>query len=98
MAFAKSSAGQYSPVSVSIHWPTAIFVITTLYLGFVADGIDPGAAKIVLLRFHAIAGIYVSGDEEAKRLSQKDVVSILQRQIIWMLIIGSQNSKRKLDD
>lgn len=61
MTSAKSSASHYSPVSVSIHWATAVLVFAALYLGIVADGTDPGATKVVLLRFHAIAGICVLG-------------------------------------
>lgn len=61
MTFVKSSTDQYSPVSISIHWATAVLVFAALYLGIAADGTDPGDTKISLLSFHAIAGICVLG-------------------------------------
>lgn len=44
MTSAQSSADQYSQISVSIHWATAVLVIA-------AYRTDLGATKVVLLRF-----------------------------------------------
>ena len=55
----RSTKARYGAVAITIHWLTAILILVMLGTGFRgADMVDP-AAKIAILRIHAIIGITV---------------------------------------
>ncbi len=55
----KSTPIRYGSIPVAIHWLTAIAIIAMLATGLSAGNMADDAAKLALLRFHAVAGVTV---------------------------------------
>jgi len=54
-----SSPNRYGGVAIAIHWLTALAIILMLASGLSAGNMTDDAAKLGLLRFHAVTGILV---------------------------------------
>ncbi len=52
----KSNPDRYGAIAVMIHWVSALAISGMLMSGFLAAGANSGAAKIDLLRMHAVMG------------------------------------------
>ncbi|KFF15504.1 cytochrome b [Chryseobacterium sp. JM1] len=52
-------AEKYGKGTIIIHWLSFLLIILLIPTGFIMSGMEPGAAKINLLRLHLFAGILV---------------------------------------
>jgi cytochrome b561 len=56
----KSTTDRYGAVAIAIHWIAAVLIVALLATGFRLSGTTDPAAKIALLRIHAVMGVTVA--------------------------------------